>query len=77
MTIAMYFGEGPQPDEEIKSREGWENLTAVKNGAVLSFQNDELSRPGPRLVDGAKMLYEFVNEAAAEEVPSEVEDLAS
>lgn len=77
VTIAMYFGEGPEPDEEIKSRAGWENLTAIKNDAVLSFQNDELSRPGPRLAEGAKMLYEFVSEATAEEAPSEVEDLAS
>ena len=49
---------------EIMSRAGWENVTAVKNGAILNLQNDELSRPAPRLADGAKMLYDFVMEKA-------------
>lgn len=60
VTITMYFGEGPTPEEEILSRAGWENITAIKNGAILNLQNNELSRPGPRLADGAQMLYDFV-----------------
>jgi len=60
VTITMYFGEGPKPEEEIMSRAGWENVTAVKNRAILNLQNSELSRPTPRLADGAKILYDFV-----------------
>ena len=60
MTITMYYGEGPTPEEEIMSRAGWENVTAVKNGAILNLQNNELSRPAPRLLEGAQMLYDFV-----------------
>jgi iron complex transport system substrate-binding protein len=60
VTITMYFGEGPTPEEEIMSRPGWQDITAVKNGAILNLQNNELSRPTPRLMDGAKMLYDFV-----------------
>lgn len=60
VTIAMYFGEGPTPEEEIMSRQGWENVTAVKNSAILNLQNNELSRPSPRLVDGAKQLFELI-----------------
>ncbi|MBQ6551154.1 MAG: ABC transporter substrate-binding protein [Lachnospiraceae bacterium] len=60
MTITMYWGEGPTPEEEIMSRAGWENVTAVKNGAILNLPNNELSRPAPRLADGAKLLYDFV-----------------
>ena len=60
MTISMYFGEGPTPEEEIASRAGWENVTAVKNGAILNLQNNELSRPAPRLAEGAQMLADFV-----------------
>ena len=33
VTISMYFGEGPTPVEEILGRAGWQNVTAVKNGA--------------------------------------------
>ena len=60
MTITMYYGEGPTPEEEIMSRAGWENVTAVQNEKILNLQNNELSRPAPRLVDGAQMLYDFV-----------------
>ena len=60
LTITMYYGEGPTPEEEIMSRAGWENVTAVKNQAILNLQNNELSRPAPRLAEGAKMLYDFI-----------------
>lgn len=72
MTITMYFGEGPTPEEEIMARPGWENVTAVKNQSILDLPNNELSRPAPRLAEGAQMLYDFVaeNEAALELVPA-------
>ena len=67
VTITMYYGEGPTPEEEILSRDGWQDVTAVKNGAILNLQNNELSRPVPRLADGAKMLFDFVTAGAAGE----------
>ena len=60
VTITMYFGEGPTPIEEIMNRPGWDNITAVKNEAILNLVDNELSRPTPRLADGARMLYDFV-----------------
>lgn len=60
VTITMYFGEGPTPEEEILSRTGWENVTAVQNEAILNLQNNELSRPAPRLAEGAQLLFDFV-----------------
>lgn len=60
VTISMYYGEGPTPTEEIMARAGWENVTAVKNGAILNLANNELSRPANRLADGAQLLYDFV-----------------
>lgn len=68
VTITMYYGEGPTPEEEIMGRTGWENVTAVKNAAILNLQNNELSRPAPRLADGAKMLYDFVMEVRQAEL---------
>ena len=61
VTITMYYGEGETPVEEILGREGWENITAVKNSAILNLADNELSRPAPRLLDGAKALYDFVS----------------
>ena len=65
VTINQYYGEGPTPEEEIMGRPGWENVTAVKNGDILNLVNDELSRPAPRLTEGAQMLYDFVVESLA------------
>ena len=66
VTITMYYGEGPTPVEEIKGRAGWENLKAVVNDNILNADSNEISRPGPRLQDAVKTLYEFVYGADAE-----------
>jgi iron complex transport system substrate-binding protein len=42
--------------ESVGQRAGWEDLKAVKNGKVLPFNDDLVSRPGPRLVDGLEEL---------------------
>jgi iron complex transport system substrate-binding protein len=42
--------------ESIAQRPGWGNLSAVKSGQVLPFNDDLLSRPGPRMVDGLEEL---------------------
>jgi len=60
VTIAMYFGEGQTPVEEILSRPGWQDVTAVKNGDIFNLPNNELSRPGPRIADGATALFDFI-----------------
>ncbi|MGI6236593.1 MAG: ABC transporter substrate-binding protein [Candidatus Excrementavichristensenella sp.] len=60
VTITMYFGEGPTPVEEILGRGSWQNMKAVKNGAILNADSNEISRPGPRLLDAAKTLQTFV-----------------
>ena len=70
VTITMYYGEGPTPVEEIVSRPGWENLKAVQNGTILNADSNEISRPGPRLEDAAKTLFDFVTEQEAELVPA-------
>lgn len=60
VTITMYFGEGPTPIEEIMARPGWDKVKAVQNGAILNLVDNELSRPTPRLADGAQLMYDFV-----------------
>lgn len=61
VTISMYYGEGPTPVEEIKSRTGWDTLKAVQNDAIFNADSNEVSRPGPRLKDAAEALYQFVS----------------
>ncbi len=65
-TTTMYFGEGPRPEEEILGRAGWENISAVKEKQVVNLDGDIFTRPGPRLVDAAGFLYEYLFEAAGD-----------
>lgn len=51
------YGVSP---ESIAQRPGWENLSAVKNGSVLPFNDDLVSRPGPRLVDALEELAKLL-----------------
>lgn len=60
VTTAMYFGEGVKPVEEVLARPNWSGLKAVKNQNVFNSDSDEITRPGPRLVNAAQALYEFV-----------------
>ena len=46
--------------ESIAQRPGWENLSAVKNGNVVPFNDDLASRPGPRLVDALEELAKLL-----------------
>jgi len=51
------YGVSP---ESIAERPGWENLSAVKNGKVFPFNDDLVSRPGPRLVDALEELAKLM-----------------
>lgn len=56
----MGSGTGLDP-ETIKSKTGWESIAAVRNDRLYSIDDNLMSRPGPRIVDGlvetAKALY--------------------
>ena len=67
VTITMYYGEGPTPEEEICSRPGWEGIKAVVNGNIINIQDNSLSRPSPRLMDGIKAMNDFIAESLAQD----------
>lgn len=69
VTTAAYYGEGELPVDEIASREGWQDLRAVKNGAIYNADADMTSRPGPRLLDAAQALADFVHGMETEGEP--------
>lgn len=47
--------------EQVAARPGWDGLTAVKEGRVYPFNDDLVSRPGPRLVDGLEELAKLIH----------------
>lgn len=50
----------PNAKHEIAKRKAWKNIRAVKDGRIYSLDADELSRPGPRLIDGAEEIYQAI-----------------
>jgi len=46
--------------ESIAQRAGWANLSAVTSGQVIPFNDDLVSRPGPRLVEGLEELAKLL-----------------
>ena len=47
--------------EDVAARGGWEALAAVENGQVFPFDDNLVSRPGPRLVDGLEALAQLLH----------------
>jgi len=43
--------------EEIKAREGYGDMRAVKDGNIIILDEDIASRPGPRFVEGIRAIY--------------------
>ena len=70
VTTSMYWGEGPTPEEEIKGRPGWDVLKAVQNNQIFNADGNAITRPGPRLMEAAEALFEFISAPAAEEAPA-------
>jgi cobalamin transport system substrate-binding protein len=52
------YGETP---DKVAARPGWGDLTAVKKGQVYPFDDNLVSRPGPRLVDGLEALAKLLH----------------
>lgn len=48
------------PSEQVLAREGWAEVPAVKNGEVFDVDNDTVTRPGPRLIEGVETLAELI-----------------
>ncbi len=46
---------------QVAARAGWEALDAVKNARVLTFDDNLVSRPGPRLIEGLEVLAQLLH----------------
>lgn len=55
ILLGDYVWGGIKP-EDVAARPGWDAISAVKEGRVLPFDDNLVSRPGPRLVDGLEAL---------------------
>lgn len=51
---------GMTPDQVVK-RPGWTSIKAVKENKVLAVDDNLVSRPGPRLIDGLEALAKLIH----------------
>lgn len=58
ITTYGYYVE--EPAEEVLSREGWSDVSAVQNEKIYDVDNDTVTRPGPRLIEGVETLAKLV-----------------
>jgi iron complex transport system substrate-binding protein len=62
----VYFAtKGSMSDPAaLETRPGFKDLTAVKNGAVLVLDDNLVSRPGPRIMEGLKQIAQGLHPGA-------------
>ncbi|MFT4415013.1 ABC transporter substrate-binding protein [Fredinandcohnia humi] len=58
ITTYGYYVDNPR--EQVLSREGWSEVPAVKNEQVFDVDNDTVTRPGPRLIEGVETLAKLI-----------------
>ncbi|SDO24226.1 ABC transporter substrate-binding protein [Alkalicoccus daliensis] len=56
-TYGFYVDD---PVAEVTEREGWSDVPAVENEDIHDVDSDMVSRSGPRLVDGTRLIAEAV-----------------
>jgi iron complex transport system substrate-binding protein len=50
--------------DNVTSRPGWESVSAVQNKQIFPIDDNLISRPGPRLVDGLEQLAKLLHPGA-------------
>jgi iron complex transport system substrate-binding protein len=56
-THGYYTGD---PISDVVSRDGWQNITAVKNEQIVDVHSDIVTRTGPRIAQGVEELAKAV-----------------
>ena len=62
--IVLVTGMGEAAPDEVKARDGWGDMDAIKNDKIYNADSYMLTRPAPRLKDAAIELYNFLNDSA-------------
>jgi len=60
VIITTYGFYIDNPVGQVTSREGWQDINAVKNKQVVDVHSDKVTRPGPRLVEGVEEVAKAV-----------------
>ena len=64
--IVLVTGMGEAAPDEVKARDGWGEMDAIKNNKIYNADSYKLTRPAPRLKEASIELYNFLNDIEAE-----------
>ena len=59
--IVLVTGMGEAAPDEVKARDGWSEMTAIKNNAIYNADSYAMTRPALRLAEAVVDLYNFLN----------------
>src|SRR5690625_6238732 len=79
VILTTYGSYVDDPVKEVTDRKGWSDITAVEDEQIFDVNEDLVSRPGPRLVEGAEELAKAIYPdvfARSEEHTSELSHVA-
>ncbi|MGH1507422.1 cobalamin-binding protein [Ralstonia solanacearum] len=65
LTAGMGATQGSRPIDSLDGWKRWPSLLAVQRGNLFTIDGDLINRPGPRLLQGAAMLCEDLEQARA------------
>lgn len=60
VIITTYGYYVDKPAEQVLARDGWAEVTAIKNEQVFDVDSDTVTRPGPRLIEGVETLAKII-----------------
>jgi len=60
VILTTYGSYVDDPVKEVTDRKGWSDITAVEDEQIFDVNEDLVSRPGPRLVEGAEELAKAI-----------------
>ncbi|WP_338471470.1 ABC transporter substrate-binding protein [Niallia sp. XMNu-256] len=60
VIITTYGGYIEGAGDQVLSREGWQDINAIKNKQVVDVDSDKVTRPGPRIVEGVEELAKAI-----------------
>jgi len=61
IIISLGHGSSTTSVEEVKSREGWQIIDAVKNNRVYNINADIIARTGPRIADALEEIAGYIH----------------
>ena len=56
VIVVVWPGVDTPPLEKVYARKGWENVTAIRDGRVVTIPEIWINAPGPNLAQGAEQL---------------------